>query len=258
MPPSDVSKIKNLGWRQGAILSKDLIDRLGKDRLLSERLCGEDIIVVLGHSCDITNDDCDKEPNVELIPGRMSSEDPCALYVKNPRALQLKRSGGEILSFSIHERFLVPREYLCDSKPSSHLSPKEVWDLATWVARRYVRAAFPDEFNRRIAQVEGKIHDFIKNKHEILVGIWVYVEDRELDEDEEYKIFVHVVLKPECWEDSDKRIVGYKMADKITALLQKCEKIALAGEVQILPATKFSLDDFMSMKQWDFEDLSHR
>ena len=146
-----------LGWRQGAILSQRLAllawnhapNRLDADE--------QEHLVVTSHDCDILNASLVKEPLVEVLRARVPDAAPGQRSHhgagRNPRALRLSKvtvQGNVIaLDFAVHDRWDIPRELLMEEAPAARLQDKKRRLVAVWLAKRYIRAAFPTAFDAR-------------------------------------------------------------------------------------------------------------
>ena len=201
MNDSNYFKIKS--WRQGILISEK-----STIQTLLDNSCGymldvsqvPEILMIISQSCDILHDKVEDEPYIEFLAGYIfKKEDRNLFNGKNPRRLQVIHD-KKILSFAIHDILRVPKDVFerVDPKPASIIMERDKINLiANWVAKRYVRAAFPDEFNRRIKEAK-KAEKASKNP---LMGnvslIFIDVSDEELDIDHDYfvKMMVGVAHK---------------------------------------------------------------
>ena len=161
----DRDELAGLGWRQGAILGKRL-SRLAWGHA-PERVSesANDHLVVTSHDCDILNASIEKEPLVEVLRARIPDDDRGSgrpfSSGRNPRALRLSRvpvQGRDIpLDLVVHDRWAIPRELLLEESPADFLPNAERRLVAEWLAKRYIRAAFPTAFDYRwlARQVQG-------------------------------------------------------------------------------------------------------
>ena len=165
----DARRIDQHGWRQGAVLGP-LLRRVVRERAPAHLAIREDDwLIVTSHDCDIVNGRLEKEPLVEIVraevvtralPNREQS------WGRNPRALQLQiDSGGDavVLGIQVHDRCMVGREILLEEPPERLLGDKERRLLAEWLAKRYIRAAFPTAF-------DGRWHSELRDWTKLLEG----------------------------------------------------------------------------------------
>lgn len=145
-------------WRQGLWLSADSVRALD---FLSGALAEELAVVVISHDCDLAQSP-ESEPEVEVIVGRVVAEAHGAYTnTKNLRRLHLPCTAGTrrvtVELDATGKRMVAKRASdathgLADHvpEPSVRLKPEELRILQMWLAARYRRAAFPDEFDRRL------------------------------------------------------------------------------------------------------------
>lgn len=257
MESFDAANLKKLGWRQGSLLPESLVQQLIKEGLM-EAQNNSPTLVVISQSCDLTNADIAKEPFVEVLLGSMAEANPNMFYGKNSRTLHLERGDNQALQFVIHDKLVLPRISLGSVGPGGKLPKNEISLLTKWVARRYTRAAFPDEFNRRIHKVEEKLHKSLKNAGSLIYGIWIDVVDDDLPATENYQVIVFVVAEHDAFMDPEKRAKAKEIANKVEGHLKACKGIEVVGDVLFLSSTQFSIDQYMNTKRWDFDDISLR
>lgn len=227
-----------------------------------------DLWVVVTQDCDLVHPSFEKEPEVELV--RLAalspeSKDGNLHWGDNPRVFQFydPQSGDDQILFEtqIHDRARVHRRYLADSSPdlARTLDPENIKRLCRWISQRYVRAAFPDEFNRRIKQTLDKLEDKkLKKKGDVLSGIYMLLDsDDELTKGEKYGIIVWATMKSGDYEDSEKRRTAQELVDAIEAALSGCDGIEIK-DVHLKSEQQVTLDDLRLLKRWDYDSLSLR
>lgn len=196
----DAGAIEKHGWRQGAVLGPELL-RAARERAPSGLAIADDNwLIVTSHDCDVVNDRLEKEPTVEVLRGEVVSRkapDRQQVWGRNPRVLQLVVEDGSgstvVLSVKVHERWMLPRDVLSTEPPARILGDKERRLIAEWLAKRYIRAAFPTAFDGRW---RAKLRDWtsLLEKHSRWVqGVYLRLSTlRELDERTAYK--VHLIV----------------------------------------------------------------
>ena len=257
----DSSKISTSGWQQGSVLP----DQLAREIRL--RTGVEDaepaVLVVLTQDCDLVHPNYEIEPNVELIVGRpVDDADNNLRHGRNPRRLHLDvdgTAGPRVVAFSVHERLLVSRALLEDHAPhpSIRLRDEERRLLCEWVAKRYVRAAFPDEFNERARAAYKKIEKELKRDGEHVTGLFLMIEpDRELVAAEDYRVILRATARRETLTDVtvEQRLV--RVANAIAIALGTCKGIVVEDH-QLLSEAEFTLEDLRYFKRWDWDYRSH-
>lgn len=197
--PFDSDAIANLGWRQGAILGAKLAAIACNHAPKTVFVSDGDWLVVTSHDCDIVNFSIDKEPVVEVLRARVAASkkvDKQQLWGRNPRILQLAIDVGTdatVLSFAVHDRWFIPRDLLVQEAPTGCLPDKERRLIAEWLAKRYIRAAFPTAFDQRW---RSKLRDWerlLREHSEWIQGVYLRLSTLgELPEDQPYKC--HLIL----------------------------------------------------------------
>ena len=113
------------------------------------------VVVVVSHDCDLTQDPT-VEAAVEVIVGRqITQSDGNYTYAKNARRLHITFSdGSETITAELRStgKEDVPKQEIGQFNPSDDVraTPSELVILQRWLASRYRRAAFAEEFDRRL------------------------------------------------------------------------------------------------------------
>ena len=146
-------RARDTPWRQGALLPRDAAEALG---LLPENP-DPAVVIVVSHDCDLVQPP-DIEPMMEIIPGRcIPKPDGNYTYGKNPRRLHLpvkSDAASDWVELDVRQKRTVKKHDLSSYQPdaSCHLTADAKSVLQRWLAARYRRAAFPDEFNDRFSR----------------------------------------------------------------------------------------------------------
>ncbi len=141
-------------WRQGHILTTEAVNAL---QLVPNVDPSDSFAIVITHDCDLAQTPS-VEPLVEVIIGRRIEEaDGNFTHGKNPRRLHLPATehGTPIyLEFIATARKAISKGSLAEHVPSAEIviGPTERNTLQFWLAARYRRSAFPDEFDRRLKE----------------------------------------------------------------------------------------------------------
>lgn len=149
-------------WRQGhalddeAAAALDLVSRAGPDNT---------IVVVVSHDCDIAADPA-VEPSVEVVIGHRIDKLGAAANGKNARRLHIPFFQGDAeipVELETTTKTCVPKHAVLNGKPKGDmtLSPEGLVTLRHWLAARYHRAAFADEFEQRLKAKPGKLGEKI-------------------------------------------------------------------------------------------------
>jgi hypothetical protein len=196
----DADAIEKHGWRQGAVLGPALL-RAARERAPSGLSIADDNwLIVTSHDCDVVNDRLEKEPTVEVLRGEAVSRkapDKQQVWGRNPRVLQLEVEDGSgatvVLSVKVHERWTLPREVLSIEPPARILGDKERRLIAEWLAKRYIRAAFPTAFDGRWRAKLREWTSLLEKHSRWVQGVYLRLSTlRELEEQTPYK--VHLIV----------------------------------------------------------------
>lgn len=206
--------------------------------------------VVITQDCDIVHTKTEDEPFVEFIIGNPTNDKSCK-NGKNPRKLHLENN-EKTFEFTVHNRFFVKKEKLSDYKFTDSnglgiLTAENKKILKKWLGNRYIRAAFPDEFNKRLseANITKKLLDkAISSK---VSHIFFEVEDRELLEKETYTLNVIVVVDA---SDSEKIHIEDVYNDYFKDIK------GIESFVSVVTEDEVTLKDLRNYKRWDKDSIS--
>ena len=194
----DSEALAKLGWRQGSILGPRLA-QLAHEYAPAKAIVGEDRLIVTSHDCDIVNSSLEKEPVVEVLRAGIATArkvDKPHSGGRNPRTLQLAFEAGAtttVLHCSVHDRWTIPRDLLLREEPQGQLADKERRLVAEWLAKRYIRAAFPTAFDRRWRAKLKAWQKLLERHSEWLQGVYLRLNTLvELSEEAPYRC--HVLL----------------------------------------------------------------
>ena len=192
---NDPDYFKKNGWRQGSIIDDESVLTA-----FFKNFCGyipsdspsPDFLILLSQDCDIFHHKVGDEPYIDFIAGRLGEKkDGSLFYGKNPRKLQIEHDKG-IISFIIHDIFRVTKDIFEKINPkhaSMVLDRNDIKQIVNWISKRYARAAFPDEFIKRLKNSKYPIEKISKNEiMEQVVLIYIDISDEELNTDQIYKV----------------------------------------------------------------------
>lgn len=168
-------------WRQGDLLTDEATTALG---LAHSEHPDDTIIIVATHNCDLAQSS-ENEPMVELVVGRrIDSMDGNYTHAKTARILHSQFEGNPPLlaEFTATGKRSISKKALIGFEPraSQHLSPSGQTTFQRWLAARYRRSAFPDEFERRLVRdttLANKIAKAIKPHGELIVAVLFDVDE---------------------------------------------------------------------------------
>jgi hypothetical protein len=258
---SDPSKIATGGWQQGSVLPDALVEHLATEYtgVWPDRR----VVLVLTQDCDLVHPSYEVEPSVELIAGGLvDAADNGLRHGRNPRRLHVDvehEKGTSVLAISIHNRLVVRRAELEDYAPheSTHLGPEQRRLVCEWVAKRYVRAAFPDAFNSRVQAAHKKIEKALKRGGEHVTGLFLMIDpDEEREEGQDYRLVLRVTARTELLADEKTEVALVNLAQGIANALAACNGVVVENH-ELVSETQFTLEDLRFFKRWDWDYRSH-
>jgi uncharacterized protein (UPF0297 family) len=192
---NDPDYFRKNSWCQGGI-----IDDESAITTLLKNSCGyipsdsplPDFLIIISQDCDILHYKIDDEPYIDFIAGRFGEKkDGSLFYGKNPRKIQIEHDKG-IISFIVHDILRVTKSVFETINPkhaSMVLDKNDIKQIVYWISKRYARAAFPDEFIKRLKNSKHPIEKISKNEiMEQVVLIYIDISDEELNADQIYKV----------------------------------------------------------------------
>lgn len=167
-------------WRQGNLITADDCIKL---KLCSEEECEKILVIVASHDCDLTQSP-EIEDIVEVVVGKVATEvDGNFSHAKNVRRLQVSFDGEAqaIGEFEAIRKTSINKTDLIGLTPRSDLtlSPENATIFQLWLASRYRRSAFPDEFEDKLknTKLAEKIAKAVKPHGEDISGVFFDVDD---------------------------------------------------------------------------------
>jgi hypothetical protein len=254
----DASQVRRNGWRQGSVVSPELVSVLRRRGFSPPS--DDCIALVLSHDCDVVNGRFSKEPLVELAwLTRIEKPDGRNTRGKNPRCLHLplRQADGRELWWELTApcRFTEDRRLLLSSRPSADLTlpARDKRVVASWLAKRHDRSAFPDGFNRRLP-TKG-LKGALETGSAYISELYLWGADDELAEGEPYEILLCAVMTVEDFGDPEHRTAAVHCLQELEALLDACPGIEVL-EARLVSEAEFTLDDLRRLRRWDFDWLS--
>jgi hypothetical protein len=169
-------------WRQGHLLGNDAIEALELQRAAS---ADQTLVIVASHDCDIAQAP-EWEPYIEVVAGRLADKDGNCTHAKNARKLHIELAGDVPLwcEFEATAKFRVEKMALNQFTPRAdvQLLPENHAIFQMWLASRYRRSAFADEFERRLTKdtkLADKIARAVKPHGELIAGVFFDVDGGE-------------------------------------------------------------------------------
>ena len=194
---------RNTPWRQGHLLTNEAVTATG---LRHPKYPDDTLVIVASHDCDLAQLP-DKEPQVEVVVGRqIPALDGNYTHAKSSRTLHLEFDNEPLLAeFVITEKHSIPKNVLVDFGPMTNvrLSPPNLSTFQRWLASRYRRSAFPDEFQHRMkkAGLTDKIVKAVKPHGSMITAVFFDVDEGQVvartGPDDVYMLDIILVIQAE-------------------------------------------------------------
>lgn len=263
-------------WRQGCLLTPETVQALDIKHHESPEATA---IVVISHDCDLAQS-CQGEPDVEVIVGRYVDEPQGNFtHAKNLRKLHLPYTRGSqqaVVELLANGKRTLPKEGqdgLADHQPDMNikLGPEEQAILQSWLAARYRRAAFPDEFDRRLNEETGlreQLAKILKSHGMHIPAIFFDVDEGEEVKrngaDDVYTLSVYLLYSTQNDPDTAETDAQKAKAAIEAAFKKKCvngkgkwQWIELR-ECDILADTAMTYAQSLLFKKWQADHISFR
>lgn len=257
-------------WRQGLVLEHQAALDLG---LTVTDAADQGVVVMVSHDCDIANG-AEREPAVEVIVGRRIAALGADTHAKTARRLQIAfdTSEGPIaVEVLATDKVSRPKAAILSTQPRTdwELTPEGLVTLQKWLAARYYRSAFADEFERRLkdkpARLDRKIAKALDEPGEHVLAVLFDLdggtENHRNGPDDVYQL--HITL---LYDSSLDEPTAYEAAQKAADTVENAFEKAFCQEglwknIQLLSCTAIS-DSAMTvaesrlLKQWRLDHLS--
>lgn len=253
-------------WRQGHVLRPDAAAALG---FTNESDAANTCVVVVSHDCDLANDNLAAEPSVEVVVGRLvPSPNGNFTWGKAPRTLHLSatRDGQQVtIELVATGKQMASKAVLAPYEPDSHfqLDGVALGVLRSWMGARYNRAAFPDEFVRRMSKtkVDGKLAKALEPHGALISFVYFDLDGGQAIERQDGSPYeLSIVLVYNAGNDAE---VSADAADKVAdAVFEACAKRLTDGsEISLKTCFAISEDDLPVSKarvlmQWRLEYMT--
>ena len=267
----DSKKIEDLGWRQGSVLTGETEKEARSCAPEHIVFTDSDWLIVSSHDCDIANFSLKKEPVVEVVRFRETKSrapDKQQAWGRNPRTIHLEgHSTGDqtvVLSGSVHDRWSVPRQALQCNGPclNRNIDDQARRVIAEWLAKRYIRAAFPSQFDIRW---RGERSKNLKKWTELLAGFNQWIQGiylrlstmRELtDPKVPYRCLIVVAIPTSRKTERDWPQRRDEIQREIEGFWRAFEPGVICDEVEVLGTDEITLDQLEYYQRFDADWLS--
>jgi hypothetical protein len=183
------------------------------------------------------------------------------LHAKNPRRLQFTE-GNRTYEIRMHERCHAPRQSLLGYVPRQlNLEENLIRTVIWWTANRYLRSAFPDAFNERLALAKKsmkKIEAALKRDGALITGIFLWVDPpEEIATAVQYRVIMRLTAKEEVFEQPETETRALELTETVQQEFDRIDGIEIV-DYQLVSEADFSLADMRTMLRWDYDYLSYR
>ena len=261
--PTVSELIRVAGWRQGSLIRPADRHRMLEASIDHAPEPGNTPfrLIVITQDCDLIGES-DIEPFVELFLGRgIEAMDPLCRNGRNPRLLHVPliepQHRHSWLEISIHDRFRIRKEALVElaADDTVRIAIEEIGLLKRWIAKRYIRPAFPDEFNRRLDTVRRRLEKLFKSTEgRVVTGLFLDVADEELDADTPYDIGVRITAPAETWDDSGRVRMLNSFEERLMSIIDDCDGVAISDvDIRVLPEDHLTLADLRRFRRLDMD-----
>ena len=232
---------------------------------------GLDVAVVISHDCDLRSE---KETNVEIIRARyISSPNATFQYAKNARTLHIasQNETGEVRWIELeqkHKQSVSVVELNSFQAGQWAITGVSKRELKQWLAARYARPAFPNEFEKHLrtaikkSTVEKELGKIISTAAASIYAVFFQImeRDQELPDEEPYTLNIRVVYRTEEFHSACAMCEG--ASDQIKSLFANifgeeghATKICLES-CEVIADSEIRLDFIRTADQWRVEYLS--
>ena len=255
-------------WRQGCLLPDDAV------RSVLPGAPSAAIMVAVSHDCDIAQSP-EVEPVVEVIDGRsIEAVDGNFTFAKNARRLHLTLTGGRqqlTVDLEASRKLAITKQRLGNYEPVENvgLTVSELTILQRWLAARYRRAAFPDEFDRRLGAtgLRDQLSRILKSNGALISALYFDVDEgREvsrLGDDDPYMIAIYILFSAdseaaETAANSAKTAIERAFWDKcFSEVGREWREIELVA-CEAISDQAMTVQQAESLKRWSADHISLR
>lgn len=227
--------------------------------------------MVISHDCDLTCENLDAEPEVEVIIGRtIEVANGNFTWGKSPRTLHLPvtREGKEVVvELAASQKDAILKNDLLPFEPDGafQLSGRGLAVLRSWLSARYNRSAFPDAFVDRLkaTKFETKLAKLLEPHGPLISHVYFDLDRGEVVERQDgdpYELTVVLVTAP--GDDPEQTAeAADKLADDIAEAAH--ERFDGKGMIELrdclaVPESQVTIAQARTMMQWRLEHMTHK
>lgn len=258
----DAGAVAELGWRQGALLGPVLSKLAFEHAPAVVAETRGDRLIVTSHDCDVVNVSLHKEPVVEVLRSTVlerATADKQHASGRNPRSLQLevKMDQTVVLSCKVHDRWCIPRSLLLEEPPAQHLPDKARRLVAEWLAKRYIRAAFPGAFDARWRSKLREWQKLLKKHSDWIQGVYLRLSSlAELPSDQPYKCHLIVAVPHAMHGGRSWAAKRAELESAVEAFWRSFEPDIMCAGVEVFSTDALTLADIEPYQRFDADWVS--
>ena len=260
----DASVIERHGWRQGAVLGPRLAAEARELAPNGLVVADTDWLIVTSHDCDVVNGSLEKEPVVEVIRAAVVEQrkpDKQRVGGRNPREMQLQTDDGAggtmVLGMKVHDRWTLPRGLLAAEAPARVLGDKPRRIVAEWLAKRYIRAAFPTAFD---ARWRTKMRDWIsllEKQSPWIQGVYLRLHTlSEIEESKPYKTHFIVAAPAKATKTAEWSTRKAELETLVEKFWTQFEPSIECAGVEVLGTNELTLAEIEPYQRFDADWVS--
>ena len=267
MTTFDADHIADLGWQQGAVLAEGLAVAARQHAPDGISFADGDWLILTSHSCDVVNFSIAKEPVVELLRAQVldrTKPDGQLVLGRNPRSIQLgieHQGRSLVLACTVHDRWTIPRELLMTEPPAHALDPPTSRLISEWLAKRYIRAAFPSEFDRRWRGDRSRDLKtwiaLLRERSRWIQGVYLRLSTmNELDPGKPYRCHLLLAMPAKLRDDPEWENERQSIEHEIDKFWGQFTPDIVYDGCEVLGTDELTLDDLALYQRFDADWVS--
>ena len=161
------------------------------------------------------------------------------------------------LDFAVHDRWEIPRELLLKEAPADRLSVKECRLVAEWLAKRYIRAAFPMAFDARWRTEYKAWLRLLKKYSSLIQGVYVRLNTLgELTASVSYKCDLLLAVPSSKRDLPQWSAIATATERDFLSFWKRLEPGIKCEGIQVLTTDRITLDDLERYQRFDADWVS--
>ena len=201
---------------------------------------------------------------VEVLRASIPPEDhgdAMTSFGRNPRVLRLSGVVVEghvtTFDFNVHDRWQTPRPMLMEDGPAGFLSDINRRLVAEWLAKRYIRAAFPTEFDMRWRRKSKSWQKLLARHSRWIQGVYLRLNtQRELPADQPYRCAVLAAVPHEKRHDRGWPEARDTIGRGFMDFWAQFHPRIVCEAVDVLPTDRITLADLERYQRFDADWIS--